>query len=733
MHLIFSNTPFFNNMPSRSNLSFAAPAYNPDPTFQTALDQASTPGLTLTQRFHRLLESVDIPNLTRAPQSPSSQLADAHTKMLALQAFKQTPHYQSFKNCVARTLTELDRIANSSRPANQHNTNFQNLGDGLWEAVTLNSTSRFGAFQADLYQQACPDANRLVRMHTFAQQLPHLVAGGGEDNARACIKDLSERLDVCGPGLVQYFDEAVNSVRQTTFTPSLPERFEALRIQIARNTIAEFVNQQPDSMGHAVANEVHKVAAWQNLFSHRLHLPFIDDVFASPSYAENRIYQKQLFKTLADLQTPSAIATVMATQILEEAHDLWRQAQAGGETDLTRHCMALVEKLGNRHGAVEPHTLFEMDEDGMPFGLHTNPTLLALSLVRQTERSSEVHTQPESLWEWSPSITDQQGAMSIRSIGSLRWLETTPPPGVAGATEQQLLSTTHMSPRQAQVFFDSASTPQLNSIQMKAAMHELLRNDWGARLPHCKSQDFDPYIPNDVFVNLAMGLTQGLALGQVNTQPKYRNVLSKALENLTCSTALKHYTPDQIGKLLNTFHQWNLSPSGKNNPLDVYKVVNTIIYLRQNNPNIPLYKAALEFNWAQQRGRPVSVAFGNVALCSPNREVGLAHIDAMAKHAPQLLTDTLCRNIPLIQCPELVTRFLDAGALLTAPNTGQQSALQRLLRNPNDAFITNVLHNLADRGVSLQELADPGIVSYLLSHNKVQAAHFLHSRIAQNA
>ena len=205
-----------------------------------------------------------------------------------------------------------------------------------------------------------------------------------------------------------------------------------------------------------------------------------------------------------------------------------------------------------------------------------------------------------------------------------------------------------------------------------------------------------------------MGLTQGLALGQVNTQPKYRNVLAKALENLTCSTALKHYTPDQIGNLLNTFNQWNLSPSGRNNPLDVYRVVNTIIYLRQNNPNIPLYKAALEFNWAQQRGRPVSVAFGNVALCSPNREVGLAHIDAMAKHAPQLLTDTLCRNIPLIQCPEVVTRFLDAGALFTATNTGQQSALQRLIRNPNDAFITNVLHNLADRGVSLQELADPG-------------------------
>ena len=727
MHLIFSNRTFFNNMPSRSNLSFAAPAYDPDPNFKTAIELASAPGLTLKQRLQRLMESVDIPNLTVNPRGDALNPDSSHEKMLALQTFKSTPQYQSFKNRVTHTLTELDHISNSLASANLRNTSFQNFGNGLWQPVGHNISSRFGAFQADLYQQACPDACRLLRMHSFAQQQPDLVASSGEENARATIKELSQRLDVCAPGIVQHFDEAVNTVRLATFTPSLPERVEALRIQIARNAIAEFINQDHDIWGNWVGNEVHRVAAWQNYFSQSFHLPFIHDVFASPGYIEDRYERVHLALILVDLQTLSAIATVLATQILAEAHDLWHQAQAGGETDLTRHCMALIEKLSNRHGAVEPHTLFEMDKDGMPCGLHTNPTLLALSLVRQTEHLPEIHGLQEKVGEWTPRSQHGEGSLSIKSRGRLQWLETNPLPGMASAREQQLLCTRNMSPEQIREFFDSVCTHQTSSLMLKAAMHEMLRNDWGSNWPHCKLHDFDPYIPNDVFVNLAMGFAHGLKFGQVEVNLQYMNVLLKALDNFHYSKVLKHYSPEQICKLLEYASHFDSSAYRVQTPLDVSRRIDRIANLQPSTVDISLYKGALQLNWTCQLAKSTRLANGNPAFTSTNREHGIAYVDMMATCAPHLLTDTLCKNIERIQCPEVAVKFLDAGAVFTATNYGQPSALQRLMRHPKDSFVAIVLDNLAQRGVSLQELADPRVIRYLREKNFVHTLAILNT------
>lgn len=694
-------------------------------TLNTAIEKASATGLTLSERFHQLMASVYTPELSAYQPENDLTLNSTHARLYTLNAFKSIPRFQNFKNIVAQTLVELDAIANTRCTAGEHNTHFQNFGDELWQPVGFDTSSRFGLFQKDLYEQACPDAERLVRIHAFARHRPDLVAVGAEENARASIKDLSQRLDVCGPGIVQYFEEAVDSVRQATFTPSLTERFENLRIQITRNAIAEFVGRQPDLMGNRVGNEVHQVAAWQNYFSRTMHLPWITDVYASASYVENPADQVGLKSKLLGLQTKSAIATVLASQILEEAHDLWHQAQANDATDFASHCMTLIERMKNRHGPVEPHTLIQMDEDGMPCKLHDNPTLLALSLIRQVQDAAGINTRPEEIRQWQFREHNPESPLFIKIRGNLCWVETTLPAGNTGEPEQQLLGTQQISPEYTRILFDFLISPQFSSTELKRMVQELLRNDWGSSRAQFKSQNFNPNYPDDVFLNLAMGFTQGLKLGNSDLNFNYMHVLSKALNHLNRSSALHQYSSTEIYQLLDYAHTLDTSSYGKKIPLNVSVIVNIITNLQPANVGIPLYKAALEFNWTHRASRAAKLAIGNPAFAAPRPDHGLAYIEVMERRAPHLLNTTLCKNIKFIRHTEMVLRLFEA-CETSSPNEAERDrALQFLIQRNDDAFVARTLRKLANSGVSLQALTDPNTVNDLLGRSMGRTANFL--------
>ena len=699
-------------------------------TLNTAIENASATGLTLSERFHQLMASVYTPDLSAYQPENGLTLDSTHARLYALNAFKSIPRFQNFKNIVSQTLIELDSIANTHRTAGQHNTNFQNFGDELWHPVGFDTSSRFGLFQRDLYEQACPDADRLVRIHAFARHRPDLVAVGAEENARASIKDLSQRLDVCGPGIVQYFEETVDNVRQATFTPSLPERFENLRIQITRNAIAEFVGRKPDLMGNRVGNEVHQVASWQNYFFRTMHLPFIHDVYASASYVENPADQVELKSKLLGLQTKSAIATVLASQILEEAHDLWHQAQANGATDFASHCMTLIERLKNRHGPVEPHTLIQMDEDGMPCKIHDNPTLLALSLIRQVLDAPDVNTRPEAIRQWEFGDHNPESPLFIKMRGNLCWVETTVAAGNAGEPEQQLLGTQQISPGYTRILFEHLTSPQHCSPALRKIMQELLRNDWGSSWTQFKSQNFDPTCPDDVFVNLAMGFAHGLKIGDIGLNINYMHVLSKALNHLNRSNALQQYSPTEICQLLDYAHTLDNSSYGKKIPLNVSTKVNIITNLQPANVGIPLYQAALEFNWIHRASRSAKLATGNPAFAAPRADHGLAYIEVMQKHAPHLLNTTLCKNIKFIRHTELVLRLFEACEISSPIDAERDRALQLLVERNDDAFVATTLRKLGESGVSLQALAHPKTVNDLHSRNMERTANFLTARTA---
>lgn len=708
-------------MPTPAPLSAAALSFNPDTHLKESIEQACAPGLGLSERFHKLTASVFIPDLLPNEQELAANLTNAQRKMLALDRFKNTPQYQSFRNVINHTLAELDTIANTTRPQAQKNTNFQGLASGLWETVNPNTTSRFGVFQADLYQQACPDANRLVRMHAFARQRPDLVASGGEDNARAGIKELSERLNVCGPGIVQHFEEAAHSVRQATFTPSMPERFEALRIQIARNAIAEFVHENPDPQVHGPGNEIHKVAAWQNHFAASMNLPVINDVYASPQYAANHFERMGLSRRLDNLQPKPAVAKAMAFQILQEAHDSWNQLQTDGVSDLAQGCMTILDKISSRHGPVAPHALFDMNEDGMPFKIHDNPTLLALSILQQVKGKVTVVPGSPKIVRWPFYHQNEESTLTLKSQLHLSWIETAPPAGMGGKPENQLVSARHLGKEQLGQLLDLLNTFQIHDVPFKSAMHELLRNDWGQHLEPLRSHNFDSGVPNDVFIHLAMGLAHGLKLGEVETHPKLLAVFSTAIANLHSSRVLKHYSPDQIVKCLNHAHQLT-DADGRLDPFGVYRKINTICNLQPTNVDISLYKAALEFKWNNEPQKSLDEALGNPAFATTKSAYGVAYVDVMAKCAPHCLNVTLLDNINIMAQPEVAVRFIDVGATFTATNYGQPSAQQRLLLHPNDAFVTIVLNQLSERGVSLQEVARPDVIAMLTRRGMSMAA-----------
>ena len=716
-------------MPNSFHPSPAASSSSFHTNLHTAIEEASAPGLSLSERFHALMDSVYTPDLSLHEQHGDAALTNAQRKMLALRHFKNTPQYQAFKIVISQTLRELDAIANSSRPEHRKNTHFQDLGQGLWQEVKEDTTSRFGIFQTDLFQQACPDANRLVRMHAFAQQRPDLVTENSEENARTSIQDLSERLHLCGPGLVQHFEEAVRNVRQATFTLSLPERFEALRIQIARNAIAEFVTQHPDPMGHAVGNEVHRVAAWQNYFSQVLVLPRITDIFASPRFVENQNHCFELSIKLRILQTRSVVSRVMATQILEEAHDLWRQAQAGGAKDLAQGCMAIIEKISNKYGPLEPHTLFQMNDEGMPCKLHDNPTLLALCILRQIEHSATVNTCQERLIHNRLVHQDGENVTELKSLGSLCWLEKPVQEGMADEPEQQLVSSQNLSAEQIQELFDSLLAASPENTQARVAMHELLRNEWGSQFPVYKIHDFDFAARNDVFVNLAIGLAKDLPLGQLEVNPKYESVLLKALDNLHNSRMSKHHHIRDIYQLLDYSNTFDAIFCNGESALKVPARVNSIASLQYPDVNIGLYWAAVGYNWRHHPDQSARQTINNPAFTAAKPVYGQIYLQVMEAGAPRLLSHTLCKNILTIRHPEIVVKFFQACARHNFNESERDRALMLLVQRNDDAFVRTVLHDLAERGVSLRVLADPRVVAYLRNKNMLHSAHELNSRL----
>ena len=672
---------------------------------EQAIEQASAPNLTQSERLQKLLESISAPIL-QVEKRDSGAFHDRDVQIVAIHEFQNSPEYANFKAVIQNTLQQLDVIANSSpRPGSQGN-RFQNFGKDLFVQVTEDQRSRFGTAQADLFVQSCPDANRLLRMYTFAKQRPDLVASGGAENTRASITELSQRLGMCGPGIVQYFDEAVKTVRQLTFTPSMPERAEALRIQIVRNAIVEYLNR-PEATNKIIGSEVHTVAAWQNHFSRMFALPTISDVYANANITKDQNEQAELASKLSALQGGSFISTTLANQILEEAQEMWRHAQANGNNDLSQYCMTLLEKLKERHGPIQPHTVMLLDDDGMPSSIQDNPTLLALDIVGQADNATEVHLLKESVREWAPTHQNAHGKISLKSRGDLNWLETAPPPGSSEKPQQELVSMEPMSRQQVIEFLDALCTPQQQDLNVRQAMHGILQNDWGKSLPPVMAHKFTESNSRDVFVNLVIGIANGQKLGPLEPKAEFGKLMVQALEGFTESAALKKYSENEIFQLLEYTQQWNDTCYDLYDLVQLKPLCDSVNDYIKHPVHIPLYKAVHRYDWKHWHDFAYKRALTSPPFFYPNyyrTGYGEAFIEAIASEAPQHLKEIAGLHMKKMENVYLFFKFVDLAGTVDIFATKQKpSGVRNLIRacylDQTALFLVKGLH---DRGFSLK-------------------------------
>lgn len=687
-----------------------------------AIENASAPNLAQSERLQKLLESVSAPTL-QIRERAQNETPNVDPRIVAIQEFQNDPGFAKFKSIVQNTLKQLDTIANSSPSPGQQINRFQRFGKEVFVQIAGNQRSRFGTAQADLFEQSCPDANRLLRMHTFAKRRPDLVARGGVENARACITELSQRLDVCGPGLVQHFDEAVKTIRQLTFVPSMPERVEALRIEIVRNAIAEFLNR-PGVACKMIASEIHKVAAWQNHFSSMFDLPSIQDVYANANFTKNENEQVELASKLSALQSGSVISTMLANQILEEARDIWYQAHASGVNDFSQYCMTLLEKINERHGQLEPNTLMQLDDDGMPGGIQNNPTLLALSILERADQASGVHFVKESLSKWTPSHQNAHNNISLKSRGKLNWLETAPPPGSTEKPQVDLISAEGMSNHQIIELFEALFMPDSHELDVRKAIHEIMQNDWGQTWPAIKSKTYDESRPEDVFVNLAFGMTHDQKLGSLDLKTRFNKLMSKALENFEQSTVLGQYTENEILELLEYATDWNTVCEQPQNRVDLTRLL-TAVRRNHKTSKIPLYKAVHRYEWKHNYNVSFRESHAPALIRGEATKHAMAYIEAMSAGAPHLLGRTLRRNAPAMTDPKLVFKFIEMGANLhTIPRQGVD-ALRRLRLHNNDDFLVTVLTGLVQRRHSIRDIAHTYSIQALRNRGMKKTAAYL--------
>lgn len=702
-----------------------------DPHLAHAMEAASAPGLTLTKRCEKLLETIDVPDLFKYENPANRGQNESSRKILTMASFQQSAEYEQFKSILSDTFHALDTIASETALFPSAPQPFQTLGSRLWQPADVRHPSHYGVFQADLIQQACPNARRLLRLHEFAKQHPDLVATNSQLSVVAGIKGLAGSVDVCGPGVVQNFEEAVGSARQTVFTPSLKERFEALRLELIRNTIADDMRRYSLDQYNLPNFEIHLVAAWQNYFSKELNLPVIDDVYASPQYTLNQHEQHRLNQKLHAVHTRPAVAKVLAAEILQDANALWHSAQAKGATDFGQHCMALLNTLQSTHGELSAHALIRMDENSEPVAFHNNPTLLALHIVEQLASqpsASSLEPGVNHLWSFSDSV--QERSLTIKQCGPLVWMEISDTPGSDGSHEKYLLSAQQLKPIEFESFMSTIGTNSWGAELRKSALLEMLITDWGHAQPQLQAYAFDRENPNELFVHFAMGLAQGRKFGPAEMKDElFQRAARGFVKSFEHSRVHELYTAADFLQLLEYTRAWNAQalPLG---PIDVSPFLLNIGQLRNSGTAVNAFQAVIQF---QSKYHWQNFVNSNYRVCQAllhrDERFGFAFLEVIKAKDPQALSLLLYRNISRMRSPDLILAFVDAGADPNADLHNGHTVLHRLLAHTRDEFIAKTLTQLEQREVPLNRICSQKYVNELIQQRKPVSASILSSLI----
>lgn len=254
-------------------------------------------------------------------------------------------------------------------------------------------------FDIDLPQLFLESATQLRRMARAAGLLNNTnatEAAEWRDALRPLIDELSNQVDVCGPGVISNVADTHTRLMALLDPPNLSTLLQDMRLQLARQLILQFVQRHQYRAANFEFNEIHMVAALQNHLADRYQLPSIEDRYASSDYVRDvQAHLPQLTVALNRCLSAAGLACRTAEHMLHHI----AAGQAAGQPISYPQLVVSLNALDGAWGPLHPTQVCVFDQDHQPTSLVTHPLQLSLHLLERIQTLAGNH-QPH----WPPPL-----------------------------------------------------------------------------------------------------------------------------------------------------------------------------------------------------------------------------------------------------------------------------------------------------------------------------------------
>lgn len=326
---------------------------------------------------------------------PPHILEQMHERASESNAIRQAPdnwvQFGQFCRVMLDTLRQLHQ--NSGLGGGFEHSEWCRLAERLGLLNGPGNLQPLGIDLGTFYTSTCTDLQKMAKAFALMQQYPQHFTQDYRDRAETHIRELSNKLNVCGPGTSQNIESALKNIMLVVCPPDFPGRFAAKRLEIAKQIFVEFAAKHLSHEFNPIGTEIHMVTALQNYYAIRFDLPIVDDRYANSSYAQLEPQaRKELEQKLECYLHPEHIATELAQEFMQRLEA--SQANPAGQTtpnspDFPSLCREL-EKQKPILGKVHPSWVCDVDADTGAVKWKTNITLLAVHALEESRKQSDI-------------------------------------------------------------------------------------------------------------------------------------------------------------------------------------------------------------------------------------------------------------------------------------------------------------------------------------------------------
>ncbi|HEX4843849.1 MAG TPA: ankyrin repeat domain-containing protein [Limnobacter sp.] len=356
------------------------------PNNWNALDHPSTDQDRSSAFFKRIeheLDNIAGPELERFITHASNSATTNQTS--AVKEFLLSNVSSKFRSDMLNTLRQLYRFS----PANPTNAFESSAWGRLADRLHLNRLpARDAHLDVDLYSFysiACPQLCKIAHMANAAWQTGTPVSNNQRADMHTQLSDLESSLDVCSPGVIQHIADCYARIKETLLPKDLSTWYNSTKLEIARSYIQHTVQMLFHKDSLIQHNEIHMVAAFQNVLASDHGLPKLDDRYAAQNYAHDHPGAlDHLDHILRRVLRPGPVCRTMAEQVLRDLQNaLDTEVHLDAPPPFYKRIEQQLAKIRPSIGAINPHMVCDCDEEGLPIGLRSNGTLLAIELMHR--------------------------------------------------------------------------------------------------------------------------------------------------------------------------------------------------------------------------------------------------------------------------------------------------------------------------------------------------------------